>query len=224
VAVHAMYLTAKWNENYKFSSITREFTLSSGESITADMMTTVEEFERATLPNGSTAVRIPFSLPSSDSSNDMSNEGLSMIFILPKKLGSEIEFARLSEENEEEWKTGFRRVVLPKFRIATTVDLQDLVQNHLEVGIFNDDEPNFDRLLQNNTKKLHVSKLVQKVVVEVNENGVEAAAATAAEILNKSGSSIVTIFNRPFAFQIVDNHQKLELFRGYVENPTIAAH
>ena len=70
-------------------------------------------------------------------------------------------------------------------------------------------------------KGLFVSQVVQKAFVEVNEDGAEAAAATAAIITVKS-RPINPQFtcDRPFMFLIRDNLTGMILFSGHVRDPT----
>ena len=66
--------------------------------------------------------------------------------------------------------------------------------------------------------------MVQKAFIEVNEDGTEAAAATAAVILTNCSLSFsrVTRFtcDRPFMFMIRDNLTGVTLFSGHVTDPT----
>jgi len=70
-------------------------------------------------------------------------------------------------------------------------------------------------------EKLVVSAVIQKAFIEVNEEGSEAAAATALVMclcslqMNQSFSC-----NRPFLYLIKDNLSGLILFGGRVQNPT----
>jgi serpin B len=71
---------------------------------------------------------------------------------------------------------------------------------------------------------VHIQKVVHKVVVDVNEEGTEAAAATAVigVLLCALPPPTRVVFNRPFAFFILDtaNFQSLMLFGGRVVDPS----
>ena len=71
------------------------------------------------------------------------------------------------------------------------------------------------------TKSLYVSKVVQKAFVEVNEEGTEAAAATAIIFASRSSRGKPEfICDRPFMFLIRDNLTGMILFSGQVTDPT----
>ena len=70
-------------------------------------------------------------------------------------------------------------------------------------------------------KSLFVSAVVQKAFVEVNEEGAEAAAATAGMMMMRA-MPMNPIFNcdRPFMFFIRDNLTNMMLFSGHVTDPS----
>ena len=68
--------------------------------------------------------------------------------------------------------------------------------------------------------KLWISQIKHKAFVEVNEEGTEAAAATAVEMATKS-ISMDPVFkaDHPFIFMIRDNSTGSLLFMGRIANP-----
>ena len=67
------------------------------------------------------------------------------------------------------------------------------------------------------TRRLWISKVVHKAFVSVEEEGTEAAAATAVVFL-ESGPTLVTV-DRPFIFLIRDTATGTVLFLGRMMNP-----
>ena len=67
-------------------------------------------------------------------------------------------------------------------------------------------------------------QVIQKAFIEVNEDGAEAAAATAG-IMMMRAMVIVPKFtcDRPFMFMIRDNLTGVTLFSGHVTDPTAVA-
>ena len=74
---------------------------------------------------------------------------------------------------------------------------------------------------------LHVSDVVQKAVIEVNEIGTEAAAASASVVglrMTKPGGGEKMehfVADHPFLFLVRDLQTRLLLFRGRVALPTL---
>ena len=73
------------------------------------------------------------------------------------------------------------------------------------------------------TRNLYVGFVKQKVAVEVNEEGSEAAAATGMGMALKSGlrPSQEFIVDHPFIFYIRDKLTGMLLFQGRVKDPTL---
>ncbi|KAK9720993.1 Serpin (serine protease inhibitor) [Popillia japonica] len=65
---------------------------------------------------------------------------------------------------------------LPKFKIETTIELNDPLKE-LGMGVIFSENANFPNMLEGG-EPLQVSKVIQKAFIEVNEEGAEAAAAT----------------------------------------------
>jgi serpin B len=74
----------------------------------------------------------------------------------------------------------------------------------------------------NGKRDLFISAVIHKAYVDVNEEGTEAAAATAVTIgLASVGPARIPVFraDHPFLFLIRDNHSGSILFIGRVMNP-----
>jgi serpin B len=69
---------------------------------------------------------------------------------------------------------------------------------------------------------LFINKVVHKAFVEVNEEGTEAAAATAVVALRAMSMSPVFRADHPFLFLIRDNATGSILFLGRVADPSAA--
>ncbi|XP_063832687.1 antichymotrypsin-2-like isoform X4 [Ostrinia nubilalis] len=74
------------------------------------------------------------------------------------------------------------QVTMPKFKIETEIDLNTLLFKLGIKSIFNSKGPSGLTKVLNCDEPLYVSKAVQKAFIEVNEEGAEAAAATAMSI------------------------------------------
>ena len=73
-------------------------------------------------------------------------------------------------------------------------------------------------------EELHVSDIKHKAVIEVNEEGSEAAAVSSIQIDTRSGGILGgkerLVFDRPFLFVIQDVEHKLPLFMGRIVDPS----
>jgi serpin B len=109
-------------------------------------------------------------------------------------------------------------VAIPKFKFET--DVIDLSPYLKKAGLKTSftDKANFAGIT--GKPDLFISKVVHKAVIEVNEEGTEAAAATgvimAATSIRMPENIIKFIANKPFAFVIRDNKTKLILFGGKI--------
>ena len=105
-------------------------------------------------------------------------------------------------------------ISLPKFKIESTIQLKEDLKKLGLKKIFSRGAE-FSGITD--YKGLRVSHMVQKAIIEVNEKGTEAAAATEADASGKSGSWFEA--NRPFIFYIRDKKTGMLLFQGRVINP-----
>ncbi len=143
---------------------------------------------------------------------------LSMLIILPKKndigaLKSSLTSDMLAEWNRE-LKTYKVEVSLPKFKFEYEADMNEPL---IQLGI----ERAFNPMSAN---EIYISKVKHKAIINVNEEGAEAAAVTEAEVSEMSAPPInyeQRIFNanHPFLFVIQDNRTQNILFMGKVEEP-----
>ncbi|MHC4216069.1 MAG: serpin family protein, partial [Planctomycetota bacterium] len=151
---------------------------------------------------------------------------LSMMVLLPRSVDrlNRLE-ALLSLENVNKWLQQLRRrkvvVYLPRFK--TTCEFK-LAGQLSEMGM-KDAFSSADFSGMTGKKDLFISNVLHKAFVEVNEEGTEAAAATAV-IMKFSGAPIHVEpeefrADRPFVFLIMDNKSSSILFMGRIVNPKI---
>lgn len=110
------------------------------------------------------------------------------------------------------------RVHLPKFKLEETYDLKTPLAELGVLDVF--DSGKADLSGMSGARDLHVSKIVHKSFVEVNEEGTEAAAATAGMVMLCS-LPMEEDFNadHPFLFFIRHNPTKSILFFGRFASP-----
>ena len=109
---------------------------------------------------------------------------------------------------------------LPKFKLSHSLPLSESLQEMGMGDMFSDATADFSGI--NGDRSLYVSKVMQKVFVEVNEEGTEAAAVTG-KIINLMRAPPEFTVDHPFIFIIRDRLTGMVLFQGRVIDPTIKA-
>ena len=146
---------------------------------------------------------------------------ISFYILLPKnKTGLEQLKSKLNSEN---LKTALKsmsmngvNIYLPKFKVQQKYELLSLLRNIPEYIKFLDD-PDLSRIT--GLKDLKVSKILHKVVIDVNEDGTEAAAVTGiigTRMAAFSQNSIEFKADHPFLYMIRDSRNDIILFLGQI--------
>lgn len=158
---------------------------------------------------------------------DNSTKALSMIVILPKGDDLKPAEAVLNDNNLSslQGSADSQRVnlYLPKFRMETEYRLPQTLSAMGMPTAFTEGAADFSGM--DGTTNLYISDVIHKAFINVNENGTEAAAATAVVmdlVMAPSGTSPpVPEFraDHPFVFLIQDKETGTILFIGRVVNP-----
>lgn len=147
------------------------------------------------------------------------------VFILLPEGKAAADLARLEAEvsaaNLAAWKQQMTRqkinLEMPKFSVAWgTVSLKAALEG---MGVRDAFGQVADFSGMDGTRELFVTDVLHKAFVEVNEEGTEAAAATAGIVALKAALSTVMVVDHPFLFFIQDNATGMVLFMGRVVNP-----
>ncbi len=149
--------------------------------------------------------------------------GLSMLILLPRnrdglsRLESELSSGKLRQLSSLLRKREVT-VLLPRFKMSSSFSLSDTLA---AMGMPDAFSTNADFSGMNGKHDLHISAVLHKAFVEVNEEGTEAAAATAVVVALRSMPKPPCVFHadHPFVFFIRDNHTGTILFMGRVVNP-----
>ncbi|XP_061446591.1 leukocyte elastase inhibitor-like isoform X1 [Rhineura floridana] len=221
VLVNAIYFKGSWAEKFQEED-TEElpFRLNKKEKKTVKMMFLKKKLPLGYIPECKCHVlELPYK-----------GKELSMLILLPDDIednstGLEQLEKQLTLEKLQEWTQPGKMysnseiyVHLPKFKLEESYDLKsDLAALGL-LDVF--DSGKADLSGMSGTQDLHVSKIVHKSFIEVNEEGTEAAAATAAMVMLYS-LSMGEDFNadHPFLFFIRHNPTKSILFLGRFASP-----
>jgi serpin B len=150
-------------------------------------------------------------------------EELSMVVLLPRtRDGLAALEQALTDDNLSDWLAGARRraidVTLPRFEMTSRFSLKDTL-SAMGMGIAFTDRADFTGL--NSSGDIFLADVIHKAWVKVNEEGTEAAAATAVVGI-KSSIEMNPSFraDHPFVFMIRDRATGSILFLGRVVDPT----
>lgn len=153
---------------------------------------------------------------------------MSMVILLPHEVDGLIKLERLlTPERLNEWlsdldKQSVRKMVLqiPKYKLETKYDLIPSFKNLGMNDAFEGGVADF-RGMGWPKGDLWIAQIKHKAFVEVNEEGTEAAAATAVEMVTKSASRDPRFCaDHPFIFIIRDNQTGSILFMGRMIDPS----
>jgi serpin B len=108
---------------------------------------------------------------------------------------------------------------MPKFKIEYKALLNDALSD-MGMEIAFTERADFTRLFEEKYG-LMISRVIHKAVIEVNEEGTEAAAVTGVEVSLTSlpPEKPVLTLNRPFIFFIKEKHTGAILFAGKLSHP-----
>lgn len=148
--------------------------------------------------------------------------GFRFIGILPKEEGEfsvlnlDLESLLNSETNEY-----IVTALMPKLNFDTTAaNLQVLLESEGITTPFDSNAAQFDKIIEG--EELHISRILQKCKIELDENGTKAAAVTAmmmranSAFIEKEQERKEVYLDRPFAFLIYDSVNDEIVFVGKV--------
>jgi serpin B len=146
---------------------------------------------------------------------------LSMVVLLPKHHGGLPNLEQsLTTEKLERWLGQLRpqpvRVSLPRFELGSRFDLSSTLEALGMTDAFDGRRADFSGMT--GQRELWIGPVIHEAKVEVNEQGTEAAAATAVK-MKRGTAPPAFVADHPFLFLIRDRHSGSILFMGRVANP-----
>ena len=209
VLVNAIHFDGEWK--YKFEkekTYDKDFLANGKDKITVQMMNQsalVGYYENSDYK----AIVMPYK-----------GDKFSMIFILPNendglpKLAANLGQGDISKIVSESTQNDTIKVALPKFKIESKLDQTTDILKAQGIKQAFTGSANFSQMISN--FDVHISKVIHKAVIEVDEEGTKAAAATAV-VIAKNGADFNEksfIADHPFAFALIHNASNGILFAG----------
>lgn len=218
VLLNALYMKADWAHKFEGNYTNdREFTKSDGSTVTVPFMNMFEAYESYIKTDGAEGIMLPY------------DDGrLAFIALKPdsgdaRGYAASLTGAKLKELIAAAKADTFVTVNMPKFSTGYSVYLTDALKAMGMTDAFDPFLADLSGAGRGVDGPLYISYVFQKVKVDVNEEGTEAAAVT--EIATAEGCAlpadepIVLTFDKPFVYAIVDIETGVPLFMGVMENP-----
>jgi serpin B len=212
--INAIYFKATWTDKFDPNTTTKQpFYLESKTTKPVAMMSQTgdyryyenEQFQAIRLPYGKGKLAMYIFLPQANSSLEQFNQQLNLA-------------------NWQTWLSQMRsqpgNVSLPKFKLEYATELKDVLSSLGMQQVFNSAQADFSAMTDS---AVALDQVKHKAVIEVNEEGTEAAGATSSGIRITSATPQKQPFemniNRPFFFSIRDDRAGTILFMGNVVEP-----
>ncbi|MCI0702542.1 MAG: serpin family protein [Planctomycetia bacterium] len=219
VLTNAIYFKGTWQYTFdKKNTKDAPFTLDDGKTkVDVPMMHLTGEFNYGTGNNFVFRKGEPYEvleLP-------YSGNELSMLIFLPKTPDAVHRLSHLPENiPAAKLKKQEVKVYLPKFKVESNFSLKPILMNLGMKAAFAPNTADFSGM-HTGMEKLFITAVLHKAFVDVNEEGTEAAAATAVVVGNPGAPPPPKVFraDRPFAFAIRDNKTGTTLFQGRYLGP-----
>ena len=205
VLANALHLDASWKFPFPADATgPQAFTLPDGSTVDVETMHYNEYLPSGRGP-GWAAVRLPYN-----------GEQLSMTVIVPDDLAAFEQSldADLLERVEGSIKDGGIHLSLPRFTARTHLSLAEPLA---ALGMPSAFGAGADFSGMTGSRGLFLSAVEHEAVVEVDEEGTEAAAATGAAMLGSHGPTVQV--DKPFLFLVRDESTGAVLFLGRVTDP-----
>ncbi len=216
VLVNAIYFLGHWQQPFE-KKLTAEgkFHLSKAKTAKVPFMKTIDQFEYSKNSDFE-LLELPYV-----------NGELAMDIVLPQShIGLEAAEKKLTPNGLKELLETTRKInvqaTIPKFKMESRLKLGSSLKKLGITDAFDNGKADFEGIRKvTKDKNLSISEVIHQAVCEVNEEGTEAAAATAVTMFGGSAPAQPTIFkvDRPFLFLIRHLKSGAILFMGRYSKP-----
>lgn len=215
VLTNAIYFKSAWQSQFRKEwTKTEPFLLADGSKTDAPLMTQTGNYKYAE-DDGLQVLELPYK-----------NNELSMVVLLPKSPDGLAKLeAGLTADKLAGWEKAAKpaqvRVSLPRFKTEKAVSLKPVLS---AMGLTTPFTARADFSGMTSAERLMIAEVLHKAFVDVNEEGTEAAAATAVIMMRAGGRPAepkVFRADRPFVYLIRENKTHSVLFMGRLETPKV---
>ncbi len=214
--INAIYFNGSWQHGFKTSdTYNDDFYLQNGSTKSVPFMKqkiTANTF----LDSSFSMIELPYG----------SGKSFSMYILEPSNQeGSISEFASSMNENIlnnaiSKMDSAAVELKMPRWEYSYEVDDMRPELSKLGMGIAFGNGADFSKIYDPAQANVYISKAIHKTYIKVNEEGTEAAAATAVGIILTSISTPpVFKLDQPFLYAIIEKQTGTILFLGMVNNP-----
>jgi serpin B len=214
VLTNAIYFKSEWETKfYKNGTRDEAFHLTAERTVKVPMMRRTANFPHAE-GDSFQMVELPFA-----------GKDLSMLVLLPKKVDGLAELEKtLTADWLGQWQKKLRAtdvsVLLPRFKVTSRFELKSTLAA-LGMRLPFSSRADFSGMTDRR-EPLLISKVIHQTYIDVNEEGAEAAGATAVLMGRGAPAPRAVAFraDRPFLLLVRDNQSGSVLFLGRVVDPT----
>ena len=210
VLTNAIYFKGDWAQRFSEQNTRKNpFWLESGKSVDVPMMTNSGVYSYAEPEDTLQVLELPYE-----------GDDLTMVVLLPRKGRRALE-PDLTSQNLAAWLSALHKeeveLFLPKFKFQSKFYLKTILK---AMGMHDAFDERADFSAMTGRKDLYIGKVIHQADIEVNEEGTEAAAATAV-VMQRKSISLRVMFraDHPFIFLIRHKPTGTILFTGKVMNP-----
>ncbi|KAA0712161.1 Antithrombin-III [Triplophysa tibetana] len=217
VLVNAIYFKGQWKHKFNKEDVMNlDFHVSETLSCPVPMMYQERKFQYASIPDDKVKIlELPYN-----------GRDITMVLILPNE-GTPLSevVANMNLKTLVGWLNIMNEttvtVQIPRFRIEDSMSLKEVLAKMGLEDLFSATHASLPGMVAEDGPNLYISDAYHKAFLEVNEEGSEAAAATAVVSLGRSLNVFRESFiaNRPFILMIRDSSINALLFTGRVANP-----
>uniref|UniRef100_A0A3P8TR31 Antithrombin-III n=1 Tax=Amphiprion percula TaxID=161767 RepID=A0A3P8TR31_AMPPE len=217
VLVNTIYFKGQWKNKFdKDNVFASDFHVSKSRSCPVNMMYQEAKFRYKYFPDDEVQLlEMPYR-----------GDDITMVIILPKRdtplsrVEESLDLKKLSGWLDQMEETTVS-IHIPRFRVGDSFSLKEKLQAMGLTDLFSSEKASLPGMLADGSDALYISDAYHKAFLEVNEEGSEAAAATAVVAIGRSINPFREVFlvDRPFLLLIRESTINTLLFTGRVADP-----